>query len=818
MYESSAVSDHYTTLGYLVAIVSILGFCIMPRAKFIQTMTMNVLSVCVSGAVCMLMLWSSVKAREHTTPAGLPPARYRYNSSQSAVLGVWLFFQIWIVNTMKAKYPQLAFPTLLYAIFVNVAATFGPQFQTVAQAESFTRRLIESFLTGFAIATAVSLFVVPVSCRKVVTKEITGYIGALRGALKAHKGYFQSLETKDMFKSTTWTPGPGEEKLEKPKIKPEVEAVKKIMGSISQLHGKLAGDLPFAKREMAYGKLSPDDFEGMFKNLRGIMMPLMGLGSLIDLFERVAHIHHWEQEDKENNGQDDETRQKLVSEWNELMSFVHEPFAHILDTMDQGLEHISLRLALTKPPKNKNGANATDAEAKGDMIKPGDKGFAAYMKEQHDEFYKDKETTLRHWIERKGIKLREDFFDHTGIQPELDNHDIATPQKRNQRQLHIVLYIIFLLHSISGAVLNFVEFADERDQAVVKSRLITPGKKRFRKWITSAFSANQDSVHDDETTSAGLDRNTTVVHMGDAYNHRKDPEHLPPSNAFEKFGNGIRATSGFLRSSESSFGFRVACATMCIAIIAYLEPTQIWFIQKRVVWAMIMVALSMTPTSGQSVFSFILRIVGTVIAMVVSLLIWYIPGTRTAGIIVFLWVFVSLGFYVPLKRPDLVVMGLISIVTATMIIGYELQVRKLGEAVATSNGQPYYVITTLAPYRLATVVAGISVAFFWTFFPFPVTEHSALRQRLGGALYLSANFYSIMHETVMARIRGDGGDIADKQSPAYKLEKVRNKVFAKQMLTLQGLKMHSKMVNWEFPLGGKFPKKEYDEIIGYVTK
>jgi hypothetical protein len=111
------------------------------------------------------------------------------------------------------------------------------------------------------------------------------------------------------------------------------------------------------------------------------------------------------------------------------------------------------------------------------------------------------------------------------------------------------------------------------------------------------------------------------------------------------------------------------------------------------------------------------------------------------------------------------------------------------------------------------------VAFFWTIFPYPITEHSALRQKLGGALYLTANLYSIMHEQVMSRIRGDAGDEEnDKNSPGYALNKARNKVFAKQMLTLQGLKMHSSFLRWEFPLGGKFPKQDYDEIIGYVTK
>jgi hypothetical protein len=234
-----------------------------------------------------------------------------------------------------------------------------------------------------------------------------------------------------------------------------------------------------------------------------------------------------------------------------------------------------------------------------------------------------------------------------------------------------------------------------------------------------------------------------------------------------------------------------------------------------------MVAISMTPTAGQSIFQFILRIAGTAAAMIIAWLIWYIPGQKTPGILVFLWVFVAIGFYIPLKRMDLVIVGLISVVTATMIVGYELQVRKIGEQAATATtGQPAYPIYELGPYRLATVVGGLAVAFFWTIFPYPITEHSALRQKLGGALYLSANLYSIMHEQVMGRIRGElGGDEeSDKESPGYQLVKARNKVFAKQMLTLQGLKMHAGFVKWEFPLGGKFPKDEYEKIISYVEK
>ena len=49
--RSPTFAAQYTTLGYLVAIMSMLGFAILPRAKFIQGMVLNV--------VCPLLCFSS---------------------------------------------------------------------------------------------------------------------------------------------------------------------------------------------------------------------------------------------------------------------------------------------------------------------------------------------------------------------------------------------------------------------------------------------------------------------------------------------------------------------------------------------------------------------------------------------------------------------------------------------------------------------------------------------------------------------------------------------------------------------------------------
>ncbi len=187
-------------------------------------------------------------------------------------------------------------------------------------------------------------------------------------------------------------------------------------------------------------------------------------------------------------------------------------------------------------------------------------------------------------------------------------------------------------------------------------------------------------------------------------------------------------------------------------------------------------------TSGQSIFGFLARIAGTSISMVSSIAIWYIVGQNIPGIIVFLWLYIFLLMYFFLKQPRFIAVWIISIVTTVLIIGYELQVRKIGIKAASATGQPYYRIFELAPYRLACVAGGSFVAFIWTIFPYPLSDRSWIRRDLGTTLYLLANYYSVVHSTIGLRMHGAEGDMDSKSSPGKRLEKARQKVFGKLML------------------------------------
>lgn len=110
------------------------------------------------------------------------------------------------------------------------------------------------------------------------------------------------------------------------------------------------------------------------------------------------------------------------------------------------------------------------------------------------------------------------------------------------------------------------------------------------------------------------------------------------------------------------------------------------------------------------------------------------------------------------------------------------------------------------------------VAFFWTFFPYPLTARSQLRKDLGVSLYLLANYYSIVHTTVGLRLTGREGDLTSKQSPGRRLGKVREEVYLKELALVGGLRQHSAFTAWEPSFGGKFPKEQYDVIIQQVQK
>ncbi|KAH8689403.1 hypothetical protein BGW36DRAFT_390799 [Talaromyces proteolyticus] len=814
MYQAGPVANEYKELGYLIGVIALYSRCCAPRGKYIQFLIQCLLCVCFGAASAFLMAYCCVEARKHTsTPVSEAATSDKlsvpYNSTASAVAGIWLFFQMYILNSLRAKNPQLNYPVVMHNMLFHVAAVNAPSYTDVTTGTAAITLILKATLTGLGLATATHFLILPDTSREVVSKLMGDYIDALQGTLKAHVSYFESMESIDMFVRVHTSNLTEEKKLYRTKA----DAIKDAARNMSKIHSNLGNELPFAKREVAFGKLGPDDLARIFKHLRSAMTPINGLSTVVDIFERLMKWNNWDKP-VEHGGVDpnkDAVRARMVHDWNMIMGSAHDSFSQVIEVMNEGLQHVAYQLRLKKRPK-RDRAVRKDPEASAKVMAPGDEGFAEYVEAKSKEFYMSRLVTLREWCVDKGIELPKDYFDRPVDQPIHLPEDMpgGLPQERNERQLYILLYVEHMLYSSSRAILDLVRFADERVASgkLQRNRVVVPGSKQFRKWIFSFF-----EVQDDSEDNGDGSYHRAMLDLGQAYQKRKDPEHLPPENTIEKIGEGLRMIPSFLRSTRSQFGLRVAFATMSIGIIAFLEPSRSFFVSHRLVWAMIMTTISMSPTAAQTISNFVFRCVGTILAMIGSMLIWYIPNGHPAGVVVVLFVWTTIAWWVPLKRPLLQVAGIVGMTTTLIIIGYEIEVQKLGKETMTASGQEYYPTYLLAPYRLAVVIGGLFVAFIWTVFPFPISDHSVLRQDLGTSLYLLARYYSLVHDTMTARARGDEGDLALKTSAGRRLERARNKVYAKQTLAINRLRTYSNTLRWEIPIGGRFPKEHYDRII-----
>ena len=147
------------------------------------------------------------------------------------------------------------------------------------------------------------------------------------------------------------------------------------------------------------------------------------------------------------------------------------------------------------------------------------------------------------------------------------------------------------------AVLDLVKYADSKfdDGTMARKRLILPTSKQLKKWFWASFSRKDANLdYQNYANRSG----SPIVRLGDTLQTDIDAENLPPTTVWEKVTDKLRVIPRFFGSFESAFGFRVATATMCISIVCYLRNFQQFFIDQRLIWGSIMVAISMSQSAG----------------------------------------------------------------------------------------------------------------------------------------------------------------------------------------------------------------------------
>lgn len=694
-FQSTTWATYFGPLNYLVAIEALLAYCIIPRARFMQTLFLNVLMVCTAAAVNLFALWCAIHARA----ANAPPNGY--DASGSTVCAIWFMIQVYLVNALRSSRPQFNFPCINYNIFTMIAvAQAGPTYSTIQQAEAFINLLLQACLTGFALAWGVALLILPHSNRGAALTTIATYFDVLRRVLADYQGMTVYISQES---------SPDEHNM-----------LKQFTGTYAKLRAidtKLKGDLEFAVRDIGYGHLTGDDLEQTYKQLRDIYLPILGLQDVAEDYcasEDPSACKCAEREPVFFKYRDFRRRTSGVSK-------------ELTRSMTNALDDVQTTL-LAEARKGKVKFNTHDAE-KASHLTSSTSAQLEVLNAQAADLVHDNPMEIIQMLETTKIC-------------DQCRHYIQKMVSIEQRA-HFVLW-----HS-SRAIVRLVEFTrDKFDSGFLQRKhIILPSYDTLLKWWFDMF-RNPESTSHDHSSDMESHIPLTVVHT-------RDHRYFSAESYIEAVAKQIRAIPRLLRSPHSIYGFRTLCASMSIGIIAYLRDTHNFFVRQRVIWALIMTMIAMKTTSGQTTWEFILRVLATIAGTVGSFVAWYIVDGHPAGVIVFMWLYMAGSFYFGVVKPRYVILGIVSAVTPLISVGYALNTQKLGPAYLRQINTPDYPIYLVAAYRLLNVIAGLAVAYIWTLLPYPVTETSLIRQNMGACVFLLARYNAIISETLLTRDRLD---------------------------------------------------------------
>ncbi|KAF4954349.1 hypothetical protein FSARC_12162 [Fusarium sarcochroum] len=830
-YQSTPVSKTFTSLGFLVAIIAVVTVNVLPRAKLIE-LTFGICSLtAIAIPLAMLATWSGLQARFHTDPDGL----HAYNSSQSAITGVWLTFHIWVSNSIQARFPELLIPTILYNIFMIVQLTSCSVFTTWKQCWDLIYLTIRCYYTGIAISFLSGLLFYPTTCRTEIFEVQEKYILSTQQALSESINYLTQLSTTPTFPSilgqtsgqSAGQSDSNDETDTQGQRDQADDTLKQQVSSVKELYTKMHQELVMAKREIAWGKLRTQDLDAISDLCRRILMPVGGMSHLPDILKRIEENGGWAPfETQVEKAPADKARsfQEYEAIWQNAVGCLVEPASDLVKAVNDGLEHAGLQLEIIPRPGAKGfiprilgakGNKPVDTESKGDGFEAGSPGFSKVLEEKLNNFSKNRVASLNAWVENDRLAQNLNTDLHKSNEGSADERHSPEILHRDRQQLYLLLYMQQMLYSAGISVLELCKFTDQivAQGVMSRNRLIAPSLRRVYKWLLSIFDTADQAPADDDRP--GSKKEATLV-FGQSTRQTRNIEHLPPTNAYERFGVKIQRFQGFLKGPEFSFGFRSACATMSCAIIAYLEPTQALFTHYRLIWSVIIAAIGANMSAGQSGVSYILRILGSFAALIICYLVWYIPDGHTAGVIVFMWFAAFLQMYFLLRWPRYIIGWLVVFITEVLSIGYETQVNKIGVEAATASGVIYYKPYSVVAVRVACVLWGTCASIFFTYLPYPITARGILRKNMAAVMHLVGNYHTVVHTTLKARLRGTEGDMADKKSRGHLLSRTRRAMFNKTMVLNSSVKHNVYLQKYEPTLGGKFPVAIFSDILSQL--
>ncbi|GAM41508.1 hypothetical protein TCE0_042r14680 [Talaromyces pinophilus] len=634
----------------------------MPRGKFVKIMLFSLLALALAVCVSCLALITAVKAGQNYPRVDVDPKTGKgYSSDAHTVCAIWLVVVIWLANALRSWRPiELQSPVIAFSIFTNANITLFGNFATFHVGLNYTLDLLKSILIGFAVASVVSLLVLPMTSRTFFLKNARDYALQVQEVLLQQAAFVRDTTENPAVWFAHGLPNrfrkkqkqeTGDETNFPSELHESRENVRASMIYLSSLFSKLQTDVFYSKEEFAI--------------VSGISM----LPNILDM--HIRNERHYQLKILGNDPDEE-----VLLKQSELQRAITTLQEHLSETAVLAATGIQYFLLVTKLMSirhflrhREHGVEATvarDEESRDFDLNPLEPYFVVRFEHMMHETFRRR----RHFPG----KLASLAFDETKDEPSKRTYsktsrDIITSGSRIRLEFFLVLYMGHMQDILLHTTHELIKFADSKvaDKTLKSYRVILPGHAVLKEW----FSLVQPQNNELSQSTPRECREAEEVHFPDS-------EHMPPENLWENLSNIFRVLRRAFISEHSLFGLRVAAASFSIGILAFLHRTYKFFHRQRLEWIMGLIVIGMNPTTGETFFSLTSRIIGSAISVALCLGIWYAVDKNTAGIIILLYFANMIEYWFYVKRPRLLDSSVIAIVTLIEIIAAALELPIVG--------------------------------------------------------------------------------------------------------------------------------------------
>ncbi|EMG51116.1 hypothetical protein G210_5978 [Candida maltosa Xu316] len=288
----------------------------------------------------------------------------------------------------------------------------------------------------------------------------------------------------------------------------------------------------------------------------------------------------------------------------------------------------------------------------------------------------------------------------------------------------------------------------------------------------------------------------------------RNADSLPPANAFQVLGSYFIKLFKYFISNNFWFWIKAGGLIVIGAIPYFVRTTASWYYNRRMIWLVIILSLSISENTGSTIYVFCAKLAYTFFGAIVGMVGWYIASGSGKGNYygygaVTAVLFAYFVYFRHFSMHQSLLPQILFAVTAVLVMNTSWLDGQGDSSVDISYGyEPAYL-------RFIGVTIGLSIGSLAAIFPKPVSSKSIVRKILGKALSEVGNIHCDVTKFALKR----------QVDPKFHIEERHDVLIAKfRYLLLRVARLSSLLLplKFELPIAGYWPESKYIRLMNLV--